>query len=109
MVRYYNAVISDPVVGPWLLNAMANMHAPAADGWPQGFGLPSVTNGWRVKQGWMCCLDNRTRMHSTGFVNSDRYTVALLTEGSDAVYGAYGRDTVTGMAARLLPHGVILH
>jgi hypothetical protein len=57
----------------------------------------------------MCCLDNRTRMHSTGFVNSDRYTVALLTEGSDAVYGAYGRDTVTGMAARLLPHGVILH
>jgi hypothetical protein len=107
MVRYYAAVAADPAVGPWLLNAMANMHSPAADGWPQAFGIPSVTNGWRVKQGWMCCLDNRTRMHSTGFVNGDRYTVALLSEGSTAIYGTYGRDTVTGMAARLLPHGVI--
>jgi hypothetical protein len=109
MVNYYNAVISDPTVGPWLLNAMANMHAPAADGWPQNFGIPSVSSGWRVKQGWMCCLDNLTRMHSTGFVNGDRYTVALLTEGSPADYGLFGRDTVTGMAARLLPHGTIPH
>jgi hypothetical protein len=109
MTSYYNAIYSDPTVGPWLLNAMANMHAPAADGWPQNFGIPSVTSGWRVKQGWMCCLDGVTRLNSTGFINGDRYTVAILTQGPPADYSAYGLATVTGMAARLLPHGAMPH
>ncbi|MCW2527386.1 MAG: mannose-binding lectin [Pseudonocardiales bacterium] len=107
MVTYYNAVANDPTVGPWLLNAMANMQTPSSDGWPQQFGIPSVTSGWRVKQGWMCCLDGVTRIHSTGFVGQDRYTVAILTQGGTSAYGAYGNDTVTLMAQALLPNGAI--
>jgi hypothetical protein len=55
----------------------------------------------------MCCLDGVTRIHSTGFVNQDRYTVAILTQGGTNVYGAYGNDTATLMAQALLPNGVI--
>ena len=108
IVRLYDKIAADPVVAPWLLPAMAAMQCTAKDGWPQCTGLPAVAVGWRAKQGWMCCLDNLTRMHSTGYLNGDRYTVALLTEGSRAVYGAYGRDTLTRMAQALLPGGYVV-
>ncbi len=107
IVRFYAAVAGDPVVAPWLLNAMANARATAADGFHQYFGIPSAASTWRVKQGWMCCLENRTRMHSTGYVNSDRYAVALLTEGATSVYGNYGAQTLTSMARALMPGGSI--
>ena len=81
--------------------------ATAADGFNQYFGLPSVASSWKVKQGWMCCLENLTRMHSTGFISGDRYTVALLIEGSRSVYGNSGAQTLTMMARALLPTGTI--
>jgi hypothetical protein len=107
MVAFYQAVAVDAKVGPWLLDAMADARPTAADGFAQLFGLPAVTTGWRVKQGWMCCLDGKTRMHSTGFVGGDRYTVALLTEGGRDVYGDFGRQTLTSMARALLPGGTV--
>jgi Beta-lactamase enzyme family len=107
MVSFYASVANDPVVGPWLLNAMAHAQAIAADGFPQLFGIPAAARSWRVKQGWMCCLESVTRMHSTGLIDGDRYTVALLTEGATSHYGSYGAQTLTLMAKALLPHGTI--
>lgn len=103
MVRFYDAVAGDPAVGPWLMSAMAATRRIAADGFNQHFGIPAAAASWRVKQGWMCCLENRTRMHSTGFISGDRYTVALMIEGSTGVYGNYGAQTLTLMARALLP------
>jgi hypothetical protein len=107
MVLFYARVANDPAVGPWLLNAMAHAQPTASDGFPQYFGIPSAAQSWRVKQGWMCCLENATRMHSTGFVDGDRYTVALMTQGPTSIYGTYGRQTLTLMAQALLPGGHI--
>jgi hypothetical protein len=107
MVNFYAAVANDPAVAPWLLNAMANAQTRAADGFAQLFGLPAAAHSWKVKQGWMCCLDNLTRMHSTGYIDGNRYAVALLTEGSRSVYGTYGSLTLTLMAQALLPGGAI--
>jgi hypothetical protein len=106
MVTFYAKIANDPAVGPWLLDAMANAQATGSDGFPQYFGIPSAAAHWRIKQGWMCCLENVTRMHSTGFVD-DRYTVALLTEGPRAMYGSYGAQTLTAMAEALLPDGTV--
>jgi hypothetical protein len=107
MTLFYSQVANDAAVGPWLMNAMANATKYGSDGFYEYFGIPSATQGWRIKQGWMCCLENLTRMHSTGFVDGDRYTVALLTEGSRSTYGSYGATTVTLMAQALLPGGHI--
>jgi hypothetical protein len=107
MVAYYAAVANDPVVGPWLLSAMANATPDGSDGFYQYYGLPAATSPWRIKQGWMCCLEGVTRMHSTGFIQNDRFTVALLTEGARSIYGSYGAQTLTMMAKALLPGGAI--
>jgi hypothetical protein len=107
VVRFYAAVADDPAVAPWLLDAMANATATAADGFYQFFGIPSTASNWRVKQGWMCCLESLTRMHSTGYIDHDRYAVAMLIEGSTSVYGNYGAQTLTLMARALLPAGSI--
>ncbi len=109
MALFYARVAQDSAVGPWLMSAMNMAQKYGSDGFYQYFGIPSATQGWRIKQGWMCCLENLTRMHSTGFVDGDRYTVALLTEGSRSTYGSYGATTVTLMAQALLPGGHIPH
>ena len=107
LAKFYDVVAADPKVGPWLLDALGHTEATAADGFHQLYGIPAVSGDRRVKQGWMCCLDDRTRTHSTGYVNADRYTVALMTEGSTAIYGDYARATLTLMAKALLPGGPI--
>ena len=107
MVEFYDAMSHDPVVAPWLMDAMANARATAADGTKQLFGLPSAATSWRVKQGWMCCLDSKTRMLSTGFLDHDRFTAALMIEGGTSVYLNYGAATLTGMAKALMPNGTI--
>jgi hypothetical protein len=107
MVSFYAQIAGEPAVGPWLMGAMASASAYACDGYYQHFGLPSAARSWRVKQGWMCCLDGLTRMHSTGFVDRDRYTVALMIEGSTSLYSGSGSQTLTAMARALLPDGVI--
>lgn len=107
IVLLYAAMADDPVVGPWLMNAMANAQCEAADGYPQCFGIPAATSGWRIKQGWTAYDpgDGAGYIHSTGFVQGDRYTIALLTSGPGEIYGAYGNDTVTIMAQTLMPGG----
>ena len=107
MVMFFAAAAKDPLVGPWLLDAMSNTQAKGSDGWPQWYGLPQATQGWRIKQGWLCCVDNKSRLHSTGFVNGDRFTVAILTEDDKSAYGDVGMATVTLMAQALMPGGSI--
>ncbi len=107
MVYFYAVVAGDPAVGPWLLDAMAHARPYGSDGFPQHFGLPSAAATWRVKQGWMCCLDGVTRMHSTGYVDGDGYAVALLTEGDRSLYNGAGAQVLTTVAQTLLPGGVV--
>ena len=102
MVAFYAAVAADPVVAPWLLDAMAHAQPYGSDGFYQHFGIPSAATSWRVKQGWMCCLDGLTRMHSTGYVGDDRYAVVLLTEGPRSFYGDSGARVLTEVAKALL-------
>jgi hypothetical protein len=106
MVEFYAKAAEDPVVGPWLHGAMASTQPYGCDGFYQLFGLPAAAAGWQVKQGWMCCLANLSRMHSTGYVN-DRYAVALLGEGGTWTYGGNGAQTLTVVAQTLLPGGVL--
>lgn len=106
VVRFYAAVAEDELVGPWLVDAMAQTAATGSDGFPQHFGIPEATTGWRIKQGWMCCVNDRSYVHSTGFVNDDRYAVALLAEGTRDAYGG-GRAVLSQMARALMPGGTI--
>jgi hypothetical protein len=107
MVEFYTAVADDPVVGPWLLDAMGEGTRVGADGFNQYFGLMFTSHHWRLKQGWMCCLEDKMRMHSTGYVDHDRYVVAVLSEGTRDKYYDYGRRTLTLMAQALMPGGTI--
>jgi hypothetical protein len=109
LVTFYDAVTDDPVVGEWLLDAMGNATRSGCDDYYQHFGLPSATDSWRVKQGWIHNHNGRCLLHSTGFVDDDRYIAVLLTEGPSSLYDGTGRGsgryTVTGMAEALLPGG----
>jgi hypothetical protein len=107
MVEFYDAVVQDPLVAGWLMDAMGHARATAADGTKQLFGLPAVATSWRVKQGWMCCLDSKTRMLSTGYLDHDRFTAALMIEGGTSIYLNSGATTLTGMAKALMPNGSI--
>jgi hypothetical protein len=107
MVTFYAAAIEDPAVAPWLLDAMGQAQPYGSDGFAQHFGLPRAAASWRVKQGWMCCLENLTRMHSTGYIDGDRYAVALLAAGPTSMYGSSGAQTLTLMAQALLPNGTV--
>jgi hypothetical protein len=107
MVAFYAAVATDAKVGPWLLDAMGGAAQQGSDGFNQNYGFMPVARTWRVKQGWLCCVDGMMWMHSTGYVDRDRFAIALLTEGDEDAYDAYARDTVTLMARALLPQGTL--
>src|SRR5690606_30490450 len=66
MVEFYARAAEDPAVGPWLRAAMGSTEPYGCDGFFQHYGLPAVAQAWQVKQGWMCCQANLSRMHSTG-------------------------------------------
>jgi hypothetical protein len=110
LVHFYAHVRSDPKVGPWLIDAMHHAHTYGSDGVYQFFGLPSATTGAAVKQGWGCDYDDFcTRyadFNSTGYVNGDRFAVALLARGPLSSYGSEIAAILTGAARRLLPGGV---
>jgi hypothetical protein len=104
MATFYAKAMAEPVVWDWLGGAMASTTAKACDGFNQSFGLYSAAQDRGVKQGWMV-VDGITRMHSTGFIDGRRYTVALLMQGSSALYGAAGSTILTAVATALLPGG----
>lgn len=108
LVRLYAKLKANRRVGPWLLNAMHHATQYGSDGTYQFFGLPSATGGAAVKQGWGADGDDWSRavFNTTGFVNHDRYAVAILASGPGSTYGSQISDMLTQTAKRLLPHGV---
>jgi hypothetical protein len=107
LVRLYARLKADRKVGPWLLNAMHHATKYGSDGTYQFFGLPSATSHAAVKQGWGNDLDwgNNADFNTTGFVNHDRYAVAILARGPISSYGSGIGTLLTQVARRLLPGG----
>ena len=108
LVKFYAKVKRDKKVGPWLLNAMHHAHVYGSDGTYQFFGLPSATTHAAVKQGWGTDYDDWGRsadFNTTGFVDGDRYAVAILARGPARTYGRAIGNALTQTARRLLPGG----
>jgi hypothetical protein len=108
LVTFYAKVKRDTKVGPWLLNAMHHAQKYGSDGTYQFFGLPSATSGAAVKQGWGLDYDDWSRsadFNTTGYVNGDRYAVAILARGPARTYGSAIGNALTQTARRLLPGG----
>jgi hypothetical protein len=107
LVRLYAKLKADRKVGPWLLNAMHHATKYGSDGTYQFFGLPSATSHAAVKQGWGNDLEwgNNADFNTTGFVNGDRYAVAILARGPISSYGHDIGTMLTRVARRLLPGG----
>jgi hypothetical protein len=109
--QLYAKLKADPVVWPWLGNAMHHMQRTAKDGTDQDFGIPAVITGAAVKQGWAggSADDQRDAVvNSTGYVDGDRFAVVVLTEGDDNTaqddsrgLNAAQAATVTAMTAQL--------
>lgn len=86
LVELYAKLRSDPDVWPWLGRAMRHATRIAKDGTDQFFGLPAIAPGAAVKQGWaLGSADNPADavIDTTGYLDRDRYAVAILTEGRD--------------------------
>lgn len=108
LVRFYAKVKADPKVGPWLINAMHHANRYGSDGFYQFFGIPAATTGFGVKQGWGTDYDdfgNSADENTTGFVNGDRYAVAILARGPVGSYGSRIGAMLTATAKLLLPGG----
>jgi hypothetical protein len=77
----------------------------AADGFDQDFGLLSPTAGTvgpvAAKQGWMCCVDDRRQLHSTG-VLADGRVVVLLGDFPDSTSWAKARSVLSAAAQALI-------
>jgi hypothetical protein len=107
LVRYYARMKHDRKVAPWLLNAMHHAKPYGSDGTYQFFGIPQATHGFAIKQGWgndsdWCCTAD---FNTTGFVNKNRYAVAILARGPSSTYGDPIRSMLTRTARLLLPGG----
>lgn len=108
LVKYYARMKRDATVAPWLLNAMHHATRYGSDGTYQFFGLPQATTGAAIKQGWGDDYDDWARsadFNTTGFVNGDRYAVAILARGPIKDYGKPIRSMLTQTAKLLLPGG----
>jgi hypothetical protein len=111
LVRLYAELRVDPAVWPWLGHAMHHATRVADDGTDQFFGLPAAASTAAIKQGWASgSADNYADavINTTGFVDHDRYAVAILTEGagnndtSDPQGFNPGQATVVTAMARLI-------
>jgi hypothetical protein len=117
LVYLYRAIKADPRVGPWVLRAMHHYSCTAWDGTNQCFGIPSAASGAGVKQGWAShSADSYADaiVNSTGYLNGDRYAVAILSEGREnndstnwTGYNAAEARIVTAQARLLIPAGLI--
>jgi hypothetical protein len=109
MARFYAKVKADPLVWPWLSNAMHHATTYGSDGTYQFFGLKQADPKAAIKQGWGQDDDDWTEasdFNSTGFVNSDRYAVVILVKGPPWEYNSGTPAAVTSIATALMPGGV---
>ncbi|HZC69295.1 MAG TPA: serine hydrolase [Jatrophihabitans sp.] len=104
LARFYAKVKSDPKVAPWLLDAMRHIRRTSYVGEYQWWGLPSATTHAAVKQGWNIAFGH-ANVNTTGFVNRNRYAVAIMTRGPSRTYLGPISTMVTHVARLLLPNG----
>ena len=94
----YRASI-DPVVGPFLMDAMAEVAPVGADGFDQHFGFNALTGTHGSKQGW---TDRNTsqaiNIHSVGWTG--RYFGAILETSDSPQYDTMRTDS-TATARRI--------
>jgi hypothetical protein len=110
LVRFYAKVKADPKVWPWLSKAMHQSTEYGSDGTFQFFGLKQADPNAAIKQGWGQDDDDwsaASNFNSTGFVNSDRYAVAILVKGPAYEYNSGTPAMVSAIAKRLMPGGVM--
>jgi hypothetical protein len=108
LVQFYAKVKRDPRVGPWLIRTMHQAHRNGSDGTYQFFGLKQADPRAAIKQGWGADFDDWSRsadFNSTGYVDGNRYAVAILARGPIRDYGAPIANMLTHVARLLLPHG----
>jgi|GEM_PF-5318995 len=114
LAQFLDKVKQDNTVAPWLLDAMRHYTPIASDGTNQTFGIPSQAPDAAVKQGWgsQCSsMTNGTVVNTTGIVQN-RYVVVILTNTNNWTldsngYNATQGSIVSGMAAKILPAGVV--
>lgn len=111
LVRFYAAVRADPVVWPWLRTELHAYHQRSSDGEFNAFGIAEAAPASGVKNGWAILDDEtgtaRTVINTTGFVDGDRYAVAILADGAPSLFSARGEALVTTQARDVMPAGVI--
>ncbi len=135
LVTFYSGVLDDSdQLGPerveQFVEYLRQSTPEGTDGYDQRFGLPEALFGEPVigvKQGWMCCVEDKWIHLSTGIVGDDnRYIIAIGsredvqytdedsfypdTSFTDAVNdesALHARDTVTGVTQILFPSGSI--
>ncbi|MEO7260162.1 MAG: hypothetical protein ABI047_02690 [Jatrophihabitantaceae bacterium] len=110
LVRFYAMVKADPKVWPWLSKAMHQAIEYGSDGTYQFFGLRQADPNAAIKQGWGQDDDDwsaASDFNSTGFVNSDRYAVAILLKGPPYEYNSGAPAMVSSVARMLMPGGVM--
>ncbi|NKR55890.1 hypothetical protein GS481_17770 [Rhodococcus hoagii] len=109
-----------------ILTHLRASNATSTEGYDQRFGLPDglgAETTLAVKQGWMCCIDDRWTHVSTGIVGEDdRYVLVVvsredldygdddadypdtsLTAAVDDVSAAHARETVTDVVRTVFP------
>ncbi len=109
LVQFYAKVKADPVVWPWLSRAMHAATEYGSDGTYQFFGLKQADPNAAIKQGWGQDDDDwsaSSDFNSTGFVNGDRYAVAILLKGPSWQYRTGVPAMVSSVARKLMPGGV---
>ncbi|MFE5785550.1 hypothetical protein EEB12_03630 [Rhodococcus sp. WS1] len=135
LVTFYNGVLDDSdQLGPerveQFVEYLRQSTPEGTDGYDQRFGLPEALFGESVigvKQGWMCCVEDKWIHLSTGIVGDDnRYIIAIgsredvqytdedsfypdtsFTDAVDDESALHARDTVTGVTQILFPSGSI--
>lgn len=135
LVAYYAAVLVgrgglDAPHRDELFDDLHRSSPVAADGYDQTFGIPAGLPGEAtiaVKQGWMCCVDDRWTHVSTGVLgDDDRYVLVIVSreaidyEGGEAEYpdtsqtaavddvsAAHARETVTEVVRNMFPQNRI--
>lgn len=84
----------DSVVGPFLMDAMANVAPIGADGFDQHFGFNSLSGNHGSKQGWTDLNTSQAiNIHSVGW--TDKYFGAILETSDSPQYDTMASDSTT--------------
>jgi hypothetical protein len=82
----------DPIVGPFLMDAMAEVAPVGADGFNQDFGFNSLDGDHGSKQGWTDLDTSQAiNIHSVGW--TDRYFGAILETSDSPQYNTMRADS----------------